>query len=104
MMLKSSLAQTESESARMDTEKANIDEKMSILEKSIMNLHTKTKDIRDDIINHASEQKTTEKSSAFSLTTKRIQSAPPTVKPVPSPIRDGPDNKVESSWATKAWW
>ena len=62
-MLKSSLAQTESESARMDTEKANIDEKMSILEKSIMNLHTKTKDIRD-IINHASEQKTTEKSSA----------------------------------------
>ena len=63
-MLKSSLAQTESESARMDTEKANIDEKMSILEKSIMNLHTKTKDIRDDIINHASEQKTTEKSSA----------------------------------------
>ena len=29
-----------------------------------MNLHTKTKDIRDDIINHASEQKTTEKSSA----------------------------------------
>jgi len=55
MMLKSSLAQTESESARMDTEKANVDEKMAILEKSIMNLHTKTKDIRDDIINHASQ-------------------------------------------------
>jgi chromosome segregation ATPase len=48
----------------MDTEKANVDEKMSILEKSIMNLHTKTKDIRDDIINHASQQKTIEKSSA----------------------------------------
>jgi len=64
MMLKASLAQTESESARMDTEKANIDEKMAILEKSIMNLHTKTKDIRDDIINHASQQKTIEKSSA----------------------------------------
>jgi phage-related minor tail protein len=63
-MLKTSLDQTESESARMDTEKASVDEKMSILEKSIMNLHTKTKDIRDDIINHASQQKTIEKSSA----------------------------------------
>lgn len=29
-----------------------------------MQLHTKTKDIRDDIINHASQQKTIEKSSA----------------------------------------
>jgi len=63
-MLKSSLAQTEAQSAKMDTEKANVDEKMSVLEKSIMNLHTKTKDIRDDIINHASQQKTIEKSSA----------------------------------------
>jgi len=35
-MLKNSLAQTESESARMETEKANVDEKMIILEKSIM--------------------------------------------------------------------
>lgn len=48
----------------MDTERANVDDKMAILEKSIMNLHTKTKDIRDDIINHASQQKTIEKSSA----------------------------------------
>ena len=64
MMLKNSLAQTEAESQRMDTEKANVDEKMTILEKSIMQLHTKTKDIRDDIINHASQQKTIEKSSA----------------------------------------
>ncbi len=54
-MLKNSLAQTEAESQRMDTEKANVDEKMTILEKSIMQLHTKTKDIRDDIINHASQ-------------------------------------------------
>ena len=38
----------------MDLEKANVDEKMQILEKSIMQLHTKTKSIRDDIINHAS--------------------------------------------------
>lgn len=37
---------------------------MDILEKSIMSLHTKTKEIRDDIINHASQQKTIEKSSA----------------------------------------
>lgn len=54
-MLKQSLQQTEQQSAKMDTEKANVDEKMSILEKSIMNLHTKTKDIRDEIINHASQ-------------------------------------------------
>lgn len=53
-MLKASLAQTEIESARMDTERVNVDEKMQILEKSIMQLHTKTKDIRDDIVNHAS--------------------------------------------------
>lgn len=55
MMLTNSLKQTEAESQRMDTEKANVDEKMTILEKSIMQLHTKTKDIRDDIINHASQ-------------------------------------------------
>jgi|TARA_B110001450_G_C17603760_1_gene474147 hypothetical protein len=38
----------------MDSEKLNVEEKMNILEKSIMALHTKTKEIRDDIINHAS--------------------------------------------------
>ena len=57
----------------MDTEKTNVDEKMSILEKSIMNLHTKTKDIRDEIINHASQQKTIEKSSAGLLKQTKIE-------------------------------
>ena len=64
VMLKNSLAQTETESARMDTEKQNVLDKQNILEKSIMQLHTKTKAIRDDIISHASQQKTIEKSSA----------------------------------------
>jgi len=35
-MLKTSLNSTDSESARMEIEKANVDEKMQILEKSIM--------------------------------------------------------------------
>lgn len=48
----------------MDIEKNNVDDKMQVLEKSIMQLHTKTKGIRDDILNHASQQKTIEKSSA----------------------------------------
>jgi chromosome segregation ATPase len=64
VMLKTSLQSTEEESARMDVEKSNVEEKMTILEKSVMQLHTKTKAIRDDIINHASQQKTIEKSSA----------------------------------------
>jgi hypothetical protein len=63
-MLKFSINQTESESKRMDDEKDKVEEKRVILEKSIMSLHTKTKEIRDDIINHASQQKTIEKSSA----------------------------------------
>jgi hypothetical protein len=54
-MLKNSIQQTENESSRMDVEKSNVEEKMQILEKSIMALHTKTKQIRDDIINHASQ-------------------------------------------------
>ena len=37
-----------------------------------MQLHTKTKDIRDDIINHASHQKTVEKSSANLLKQTKI--------------------------------
>jgi hypothetical protein len=41
-----------------------VEGKLTILEKSIMMLHSKTKGIRDDIINHASQQKTIEKSSA----------------------------------------
>ena len=57
----------------MDIEKANVQEKMNVLEKSIMSLHTKIKEIRDDIINHASQQKTIEKSSANLLKqTKQI--------------------------------
>jgi len=39
----------------MDTEKVSVEDKMTLLEKSIMQLHTKTKAIRDDIINHASQ-------------------------------------------------
>lgn len=45
---------------------------MQILDKSIMNLHTKTKDIRDEIINHASQQKTIEKSSANLLKQTKV--------------------------------
>ena len=48
----------------MDLEKANVEDKQNILEKTIMELHTKIKTIRDDIINHASQWKTIEKSSA----------------------------------------
>ena len=48
----------------MESEKANVEDKQNILEKTIMELHTKIKIIRDDIINHASQQKTIEKSSA----------------------------------------
>ena len=54
IMLKNSLNSTESESQRMEVEKNNVDDKMQVLEKSIMQLHTKTKAIRDDILNHAS--------------------------------------------------
>jgi hypothetical protein len=39
----------------MDLEKANVEDKQNILEKTIMELHTKIKTIRDDIINHASQ-------------------------------------------------
>jgi len=53
-MLKTSLQSTENESQRMDIEKSNVEDKMKVLEQSIMSLHTKTKTIRDDIINHAS--------------------------------------------------
>lgn len=53
-MLNYSITQTENEAKRMDAEKLNVLEKQNILEKSIMSLHTKTKEIRDDIINHAS--------------------------------------------------
>ena len=63
-MLKNSIQQTEEELKRMGLEKSKVEDNMGVLEKSIMELHTKTKEIRDDILNHASQQKTIEKSSA----------------------------------------
>ena len=63
-MLKNSLNSTEQESARTEVEKNNVSDKMQVLEKSIMQLHTKTKAIRDDILSHASQQKTIEKAPA----------------------------------------
>lgn len=63
-MLKNSIQQTEEELKRMGLEKLKVEDNMGVLEKSIMELHTKTKEIRDDILNHASQQKTIEKSSA----------------------------------------
>ena len=62
-MLKNSIQQTEEELKRMGLEKLKVEDNMGVLEKSIMELHTKTKEIRDDILNHASQQKTLEKSS-----------------------------------------
>ena len=53
-MLKASVKSTEDESNKMDIETANVEDKMATLNKSIMVLHTKTKDLRDDIISHAS--------------------------------------------------
>jgi len=55
MMLKHSLNSTENETQRMEIERLAVEEKMTVLEKSIMQLHTKTKTIRDDILNHASQ-------------------------------------------------
>ena len=71
-MLKASLQQTELESSRMDQEETNVQSKNDILDKSIMQLHTKTKAIRDDIISHASQQKTIEKSSANLLKQTKV--------------------------------
>ena len=72
VMLKNSLQQTEQESARMEQEMTNVRSKNDILDKSIMQLHTKTKAIRDDIISHASQQKTIEKSSANLLKQTKV--------------------------------
>ena len=71
-MLKNSLQQTEQESARMEQEMTNVRSKNDILDKSIMQLHTKTKAIRDDIVSHASQQKTIEKSSANLLKQTKV--------------------------------
>lgn len=56
----------------MDQEKVNVVSKSTILDQSIMNLHTKTKAIRDDILSHASQQKTIEKSSANLLKQTKV--------------------------------
>ena len=56
----------------MDQEKLNVQSKNEILDKSIMQLHTKTKAIRDDILSHASQQKTIEKSSANLLKQTKV--------------------------------
>lgn len=56
----------------MDQETVNVQNKNEILDKSIMQLHTKTKAIRDDIISHASQQKTIEKSSANLLKQTKV--------------------------------
>jgi hypothetical protein len=54
-MLKVSVKSTEEESHKMDLETNNVEDKMTTLDKSIMALHTKTKDLRDDILSHASQ-------------------------------------------------
>ena len=56
----------------MDQEQTNVQSKNDILDKSIMQLHTKTKAIRDDIVSHASQQKTIEKSSANLLKQTKV--------------------------------
>lgn len=63
-MLQKSLNSTEGELQRLDIEKSEVIHQMTTLEKSIMTLHSKTKKLRDDIIQFASQQKTIEKSSA----------------------------------------
>lgn len=71
-MLKQSLRMTEEEKDSMDKIKAEVEEKQNTLEKAIMDLHTSTKKIRDDIINHASQSKTIEKSSVNLLKQTKI--------------------------------
>lgn len=63
-LLTKSLQNTDHEMRSLNLAEKEVEGKLSILDKSIMMLHTKTKAIRDDILNHASQQKTTEKSSA----------------------------------------
>jgi len=63
-MLQKSLENTDLEMKNLAIAEREVEGKLRILEQSIMMLHQKTKAIRDDIINHASQQKTIEKSSA----------------------------------------
>jgi phage shock protein A len=55
MMLKESLESTTKEAGFMKTEISNTENKMATLEKSIMTLHTKIKELRDEIVNQASQ-------------------------------------------------
>lgn len=45
---------TEEESKDLSDQKAKTEEKMSMLENSIMSLHRKTNELRVEIVNHAS--------------------------------------------------
>lgn len=63
-MLDQSLNMTNEEMDKMNKLKDEVEKNHTKLEKAIMTLHKKTKETRDDIINHASSSKTTEKSSA----------------------------------------
>ena len=63
-MLQKSREATETEKKQMDNEQKDANFQMTSLEQSIMTLHTKTKQLRDNIMNHISQQKTIEKSSA----------------------------------------
>lgn len=72
-MLNMSLASTSEEAAKMKGEISSTENKLAMLEKSIMTLHTKIKELRDEIINHASQQKTIEKSSSNLLKQTNIK-------------------------------
>jgi len=61
--LQGSLNNTDAEMKNLALAEKEVQGKQAILAKSIMMLHGKTKAIRDDIINHASQQKTILKSS-----------------------------------------
>jgi len=63
-MLKISTANTKEEIASMTRERNDAEDAMDTLEKQIMSYHTRIKELRDSIMNHASQQKTIEKSSA----------------------------------------
>jgi hypothetical protein len=46
---------TDSEMNNLNLAEKEVEGKLTVLDKSIMMLHTKTKSIRDDILNHASQ-------------------------------------------------
>lgn len=63
-MLDQSLNMTNEEMDKMNKLRDEVEKNHQKLEEAIMTLHKKTKEKRDDIINHASSSKTTEKSTA----------------------------------------